>query len=155
MSGADWIALFKRIPVDYHDNLVVMMATGAEVVLQTIAYLEPDYMVARGRSAGSTDTGKIFVVPYAQIDYLSFNRKISEPELKALFGAEPTAFVAAAPAAADGTAEAAPLPAPPEPPAPEPAGAAAASAKAPQLSKTVLLARLRARLGGDGTKSER
>ena len=154
MNGAAWIALLQRIPVDYHDNLVVVMGTGAEVVMQTIAYMEPEYMVVRGRSTGSTDTGKIFVVPYAQIDYLSFNQKISEPELKALFGTDAPAFVAApAPPAAE-TAEAAATPAPPAPAAPAPAAPAPAP-KPPQLSKTVLLARLRARLGGDSKKAER
>jgi hypothetical protein len=155
MDSAAWVALFQRIPVSYHDNVVVVMGTGAEVVLQTIAAMEPEYMVVRGRSAGSTDSGRVFVVPYAQIDYLSFIQRISEPELKTLFGGDLPAFATIAPPTElEATPEIAAPPAPPEPPPSAPAADPAAKLP-PQVSKTVLLARLRARLGGDSKKAER
>jgi hypothetical protein len=158
MQAAAWIALFQRIPANHHDNLVVLTTTGAEVVLQAIVYLEPDYMVVRGRTAGSTDTGKVFVLPYEQIDYLGFSRRVSEPDLKAIFGggtpALAVAAAAAAPAAQESAGESPPA-AEASPPAEPPPPAEEAPKRPPQISKSILLARLRARLSPDGKPAER
>jgi hypothetical protein len=157
MQAAAWIALFQRIPANHHDNLVVLTTTGAEVVLQAIAYLEPDYMVVRGRTAGSTDTGKVFVLPYDQIDYLGFSRRVSEPELKEIFGGRTPALAvpsaAVAPAAPEPGAE--PPPAAEAGPPAEPPPAQEAPKKPPQISRSILLARLRSRLSQDAKPSER
>jgi hypothetical protein len=153
MEGHAWAGLLQRIPATYHDNLAVVLSTGAEIVLQSIASLEPEYMVIRGRTAGSTDSGRVFIVPFDQVQYLGFQKPLREPELRALFGSEAPAFAACA-----GPVDAAPaegtLAPPPPPPASEPAPEPVPQ-KPPPMSKSILLARLRARLSQDGKQAER
>jgi hypothetical protein len=149
MKGTVWIGLFHRIPATYHDSLVVKLTSGAEVVLQTLLSLDEDYMVVRGRTAGSTDEGRVFLVPYDQMQYVGFNRYVSEPDLRSMFGSEAAATPPPV-VAADPVAEPAPAVSTPEkPPETEPPKKPAA------ISKTILLARLRARLAQDSKPSER
>lgn len=136
-----WIALFRRIPVELQDALSLGLTTGAEIVPQKIIKLDSEFMVLRGRLAGTTDPGRILMVPYAQLTYVSITRVLSDSEVEAIFGkAEAPATVAPK---AEATASAA---------APEPAVLAetpsgfSAPKKKDAPSKTVLLAKLRDRL---------
>jgi hypothetical protein len=148
MTGQAWVELVRRIPATYHDCMVVLLGTGAEIVLQTVVLMEEEYMVVRGRTAGSTDNGRVFVVPFDQIEYLGFNRRITEPELRSIFslGDAATAPPAPAPPESNGQAAAAEC----APAAPAAPAAEAAPKKPAAISKTILLARLRARLAQDG-----
>jgi hypothetical protein len=154
MLGNAWVGLIQRIPAQYHDNLAVVLSTGAEVVIQSIASLEPEYMVIRGRTAGSTDGGRVFIVPFDQVQYLGFQRVLSEPDLRAIFGGEAPSF-AAMPVPVDTPAKDSPPEPTPTPPAVEPPAAGPAPQKAAPISKSILLARLRARLGNDRKVTER
>jgi hypothetical protein len=147
MQGEGWIALFQRVPTSYQEGMFLVTTTGTEIILQMIVSLEPDYVVLRGRSAGSTDAGRVFILPYDQIDYAGFVRKVTEPEVRSIFGdAPPVVEATPLPAAA----EVPPAPPDGEAPAPEAGGAAETNApKKPPMSKTMLLARLRQRLGHD------
>jgi hypothetical protein len=153
MQSSAWIALLRRIPPDQHDTLAIMTTVGIEMNLQAIMRVEEDFIVIRGRLAGTTDTGRVFFVPFSQINYLGFNREVREGQIKALFGEGPEAELAqpkgeavrpepeAEPAAREPTPAAAP-PLPPEPTPPEPSRAPG-SLKIPR--KSGLLERLRAR----------
>src|SRR5947199_6364182 len=161
MIEAGWLQVLQRIPADYLDTLSLVSITGAELVVQQVFRIERDFVVVRARNSGSLDGGRTIVVPYSQIDYLAFNRKMAQEEAMAIFGApfQPVAPAYAVPAGA-GTPpleplEPIPLPAfaaPPPAAAAEPEPAAAeASAEPPapkpgHISKTILLARLRERL---------
>jgi hypothetical protein len=148
MKAPVWIALFQRIPASYHDCLAVKLASGAEVVLQTILSLEEEYMVVRGRTSGSTEEGRVFLVPYDQMQYLGFNRKMSEEEVRGLFGGQPAAVAPSIPAPVEVSAPQPPPAAAVEAP-PAEAPAAEPPKKPAAISKTILLARLRARLAQD------
>src|SRR4051812_37494872 len=86
MQGAAWIALFRRIPAEQHDSLLLMTATGNEIVLQRLLRLERDFLVGIGRLSGSTEHGKMLVIPYDKLTYVGFNKRLTEPEIEKMLG---------------------------------------------------------------------
>jgi hypothetical protein len=173
MQGFSWISLFERIPAKFHDTLALTLVTGAEIMMQSILRLEQDFAILRGRMAGSTDAGRVIVLPYNQIVNLAFVKRMLEADVKAIFGdimvsaAAPAATAAAAEAEAAQAAGAEESPEEAEAPTQGVAvpmrtvlnerGPAAAAPTAPTAknqaappSKSVLLARLRARLAEQG-----
>lgn len=178
MHGAAWIAVFRRMPAPLHDGLALLTATGTELIVQRVLRLERDFMVFLGRLSGSQDGGKIILLPYDQISNLVIAKKLTETEATEMFALgnsvppPPMAYAAAyaGPAPSNGAAamttetalDIGPIEAPPvekvlaaapeegagegpaaSPPTPAPV------AKPQHPSKSVLLARLRERLGAD------
>jgi hypothetical protein len=157
MQGPAWIGLLRQIPASLQDCLIVMTTTGAEIVLQKLMRLERDFLVALGRLSGSTDQPKVLVLPYDQMTYLSFSKKLTDEELQEAIGKPGAAVANAEPSEMAETAaeETADLPgkqpATPQPATPQPA-AVASPTKPPKVappSKTILLARLRERLANE------
>ena len=145
MLGTSWVNLFRRIPANLHDSLQLTLVNSMEIVVQTILKLEPDFVVLRGRMAGTQDQGRVAIVPYTQLLSVAFTKKMTDPEVVALFGASATAFAAPlAVAAAD-----VPLA---EPTAEEdmaddtPVAGGHTPGRPEMPSKSILLAKLRARL---------
>ncbi len=165
MHGPAWLALLRRIPPEFHDSLVLFTTTGVEIIVQSLLRAERDFLVVRARMSGSTDPNRYLFVPFDQINYVGFTRKMTEPEMQAMLGkpgiggGAPAAQSAPGPADAEeedtggfipqrsmeppAVAAAAETPAPG---APSPDGKGPPKAAHP--SKSVLLARLRARLAG-------
>src|SRR5262249_27987491 len=167
MQGPSWVALLRRLPTALHETLILVTNTAIEVVVQNIIRLEREFVIVRGRMAGSQDTGRIIFVPYDQITYAGLTKKLTDEEVRTALGRPgnlPPAVVATAPMVAaagvvaqdDGFEAYEPeqlMTAPKEEASAEPgadAAAAAGPAKPAPPSKTVLLARLRARLANDG-----
>jgi len=143
-----WINMFRRIPANLHDGLTVGLRSGAEVAIQTILKLEPDFIIMRGRLTGTQEGGKIMMMPYAEMTVLSVPRPLKDTEVEAIFGkGDPPALIDMPPVGAD-----APRPAPAVEPAAkdetasEPAAPVIPARKPEQQSKSVLLAKLRERL---------
>lgn len=152
MQTAVWMQLIRRIPENQHNILVLVTTTGLEIMVQAILRLEMEFVVLRGRMAGSTEAGRIYFMPYDQISNLAINQLLKEPEVHAIFGGPPLEKIGAgraatAPAIGEQLLEQ-PQPepepvatiqpvSPPPPPKPAPA---------PPPSKSVLLERVRARL---------
>jgi hypothetical protein len=157
MLEGGWLQVLQRIPSQYLDTISLVSVTGAEIVIQQVFRIEGDFIVVRARTAGTLDGGRVMVVPYSQVDFLAFNRKMGEDEVMAIFGAPFQPMGAAVPAAGAATPVIAPVPYVP-PPAPAAAAAEAEAAELPeaaasdaarrpnQISKSILLARLRERL---------
>src|SRR5207248_3086795 len=53
---------------------------------QSILRLENEFAILRGRMAGSTDAGRVIILPYHQIVNLAFSKRMLEPEVKSIFG---------------------------------------------------------------------
>jgi hypothetical protein len=151
MQNSAWIALLRRIPSDQHNNLALVTTIGIEINIQNIVRLEDDYVVIRGRLAGTTETGRAFFVPYDQINYVGIIRELKEPQIRALYGEAPPAEEVeqktdAVSTEGQPTATEAPVPAPP--PDPEATAPAEPLKPGPQLKiprKSGVLERLRAR----------
>jgi hypothetical protein len=86
MKNDDWINLFRLVPPEQHNSLVVTTRTGVDLNIDTILRTEETYFVFRGRVSGSTDDGRAFFVPYGQIDYVQLNRFTKETEIRRMFG---------------------------------------------------------------------
>jgi hypothetical protein len=85
MQANTWLAVFKRMPQSQHDNLSLVTNIGNEIAIQQIVRLERDFMVVRGRMTGTMDTGVIIVVPYDQISYMNFVKKMPVDQANELF----------------------------------------------------------------------
>jgi hypothetical protein len=86
MQSAGWIALFRRIPAQVQDSVSLSLVTGAELVVQGVLRLDRDFAVLRARLAGTNDGGRVVVLPYDQIVHLSFTRKLNESTVQSMFG---------------------------------------------------------------------
>jgi hypothetical protein len=153
MQSGVWKALLDRIPPEQHNNLVAMTACGIEINVQDVLRLEDEYLVVRGRIAGSNDAGRIFFLPFDRLDHMGFWKPLSEAQIQTLFGVTPSASPppaedaapAAEPIAPAPEPVAAPAPAPPLPPEPAPAPAPAGLlSRLPSKSKVIERLRLRA-----------
>lgn len=160
MRNVTWIALFRIIPELRQGKLFLVTKSGNEINMQSIYRLEDEFIVFRGRLAGTMDLGTPIMVPYDQIDYLGFREEIKEPDLQAMFtegGAAlpPPVAEDSRPAAAEPEAPAAPAAAPlapaATPVAPSAPAAPAAPAAASMPGKAALLERLRRSRQGQGT----
>jgi hypothetical protein len=149
MQGASWIALFRRIPANLHDGLVLSLTTGAEVVVQRFVKLDTDVVILRGRMAGTQDNGRVVILPYCNLIAVNFTRRISEAEVESIFGKNTQTFAANIVLATAATADAAEScddSAEEAQAANTQSDAADTPTKPAMPSKTILIAKLRARL---------
>ncbi len=86
MQEAAWNGLFRRIPNDQHNCLILMTTTGAEVNLQRLIRIDTDFLVALGRPSGSTDEAKVVIIPFSQITYLAFTKKLNDEQIENFLG---------------------------------------------------------------------
>jgi hypothetical protein len=157
MQPADWKALLRRIPTEHHENLMVMTKAGSEFNLQNVVRVEEGFMLVRGRIAGSNDAGRIFLLSFAQIDHMGFQRPVGDDILNAIFA--PAEIPAALPSP-ELPAPADELPPPavaettPAPPAPPPSTFPREGLRKTLPSKSQIIERLRVRTAArDGTDS--
>jgi hypothetical protein len=170
MQGSQWVSLLQRLPPAKHSMLVVVTTTGMELMVQRIFRLEEDFFILRARLAGSSDAGRIILLPYDQLNSIAFNAILPEAEVEAIFGecdappAQPGMQADDAGAAPEKEAEPvaeqpgaseSPLAkrSPSKPPTKE-LTPTSASPSSPKISKSLLLARLRARLSGQTASTE-
>jgi hypothetical protein len=149
MLEAGWLQIVSRIGVENLDNVSLITVTGNELVIQSVFRLEHDFMIVRARTAGTMDTGRCIVVPYSQVDFLAFNKAMSEEQVTKLFDGPFQAVSPAMPVSAPTPLPYIPAPrsALPETPSAAPVEeATTGSDSSKQVSKSVLLARLRQRL---------
>jgi hypothetical protein len=159
MQGELWQAVLRRIPAAKHDSLIVVTASGVELMVNKILRVDEHYLLLRARLAGATDSGRIIVLPYEQIENVAFGKILPEAEIQSMFGAleEAENFAELASGAApvrddahlqtNGAAESGMEDEAAE--SDEVPSAPAMASVAPKPSKSVLLARLRARLAGE------
>jgi hypothetical protein len=89
MKDNDWIELVRLIPEDQQNKLVLTTLTGVDLNVELIIRVEENYLVFRGRISGITDEGRVFFVPYRQIDFMQLNRQVKEAEIHHLYGDGP------------------------------------------------------------------
>ncbi len=160
MLNLAWDTLLRRIPINFHEGLVLATTSGAELVTQNIIQIDKKYVIIRGRPAGTTEAGKIMLIPFDQVVYLSFKQPLTNPQVKAIFGSSNVQFPVVTNEDLGNQEE---MEAGEEVNSPEEANGqqpdqgettpAAAENQAPkQPSKSMILAKLRARLQGDSEK---
>lgn len=160
MEPSFWIDLIRRLPAPLHDALSFSLVSGGEIVSQSILRLENDFVVLRGRVAGTQDQGRVIVLPFTHIIHLGFNKRLTDPEVEAIFGGPPPAALEM-PQVSKAPLENLPeetgeviqdefedrvAPSAPAKPGGVSPGPLPVPGKTAPISKTVLLARLRERL---------
>lgn len=140
MHDSAWMKLLCHIPASEQSKLMLVTTSGTEITIQCFLRLDPECLALRGRLSGSTDAGRVFFVPYANIDYFGFQQPLKEAEFHELFGSLEEL-------AADTPPEA-----PPVSPAPVPESAAPPSVasnptppRGPSVIKSTVLEKFRAR----------
>jgi hypothetical protein len=86
MQSAPWIVLLKKLPVEQHNQLMLVTTSGIEMAIQTVLVLDGECLVFKGRLSGCQDAGRLFYVPYDRIEFVGFNRVVTEEEFKAWYG---------------------------------------------------------------------
>jgi hypothetical protein len=86
MQSAPWIVLLKKLPVEQHNQLMLVTTSGIEMAIQTVLVLEGECLVFKGRVSGCQDAGRLFYVPYDRIEFVGFSRVVTEEEFKAWYG---------------------------------------------------------------------
>jgi hypothetical protein len=81
-----WLDLLNRIPSSLFDSLALGLVTGGEVVVQQLIRMEKDFVIVRGRMAGSTAEGRVLIVPYSHLTMVAFNKHMVEKEVQEIFG---------------------------------------------------------------------
>jgi hypothetical protein len=154
MRSSIWIDLVRRVPLDQHNSLLLVTTIGQEFNLQAIVRTEEEYLIIRGRMAGTTDSGRVFFIPYDQINYMGFQNEVKEAQIRALYGEpEPAAQQPEAGASLQGEAATPPDPVPPAKPETAPVSPRKSSGRLPIPSKRALLERLRLRNRDSGNTS--
>ena len=85
MQNADWVALIRRLPQELHNQLVLVLQNRMEISVETVFRLEPAYAVIRGRLAGTTEGGLLFMLPYDQLTGAYFFKAVTEAEVNSIF----------------------------------------------------------------------
>jgi len=138
MDASQWIHVVQTVPLQYHENMNVVMQNGVEINIQSFVRLDENFLVCRGRTMGSTDAGLIFFLPYDQITFMGYCKSMREDTVQSWFmGPSPHAVVPEQEVAATSVeipeieeeAAEAPIPAPGVAPAPPAAMPAAAKPK--------------------------
>lgn len=81
--------LDKLSPEDL-PKTVLCMRYGAGITIDAIARREEEYLVLRGRENGTSDEGRAFFVPYADILYIKLDRVLKIEDLKRMYGEKVT-----------------------------------------------------------------
>ncbi len=87
MHGNAWASLLQHIPAELHDQLVLVTVGGTEIALNTILRIDHEFLAFKGRLAASQDQGRLFFLPYQNIDYIGFQREVKDEKYHEVFGA--------------------------------------------------------------------
>lgn len=85
MLNEEWIEMFRVLPPEIHNQIVVVLQNGSELSIDTFFRFEPKFLVARGRVAGTTDENRAFFIPYNQMLYYRIERIMKLEELEEIF----------------------------------------------------------------------
>lgn len=130
--------LLNVIPEADLTKTVLVLKSGISISVDCIFRKEKEYLLVRGREAGSNDEGRAFFLPYEEISYIKIEKLVRLNELRAMYG---EALQAAGLADADDEQSQTPLPAGAVKPSPAVAPAVAMDPAA--IAKQNLLDRIR------------
>ncbi len=112
MHNGGWEALLRHIPTEQQSKYMLVTVSGTEIAISGFLRIEKELVIVKGRLSGSQEQGRIFFVPYSQIDYFGTSQITKDSEFAEVFDSFhfPEPVSAAAPNYA-----AAPPPSEPEP----------------------------------------
>ena len=85
MIREEVLDLVQRVPEFDHPKLVFVLTVGVSVNLDLIARVEKNYIVVRGREAGSNDEGRGFFIPFETIAMIKLEKLVRINEFRAMY----------------------------------------------------------------------
>ena len=85
MQNIAWVTLFRHIPPTFQNGLTVKTRNGTEIAIQIVLRTDHEFVAIKGRLAGTQDVGRLFLIPYAQIDHLGHQKEIKESDFSTMF----------------------------------------------------------------------
>jgi hypothetical protein len=86
MQSSAWIALLRHVPPEQQSRFMLVTSSGTEIAIQSFLLVEQECVAVKGRLAGSQDAGRVFFIPYSNIDYFGFQQPVKDTEFTELFG---------------------------------------------------------------------
>ena len=112
MIREEVLDLIKRVPEFDHPKLVFVLTVGVSVNLDMVVRVEKNYVVVRGREAGSNDEGRGFFIPFETIAMIKLEKLVRINEFRSMYN-EPLEAVTGLGDENDGVREAAAMAATP------------------------------------------
>ena len=82
--------LIKRITKEDISKTVLTLRFNSSVTLDTVVRFEAEYLVVRGREAGTNDDGRGFFIPYDDILFIKLDRLMRLSDFQRLYGEKVT-----------------------------------------------------------------
>ncbi len=140
MRRDDVTALFSKIPLREHPRVVLVLKGLASINVDTLMREEAEYVVVRGREAGTNDEGRAFFIPYEQISYVKIEKMVRLNEIRTMYGEATVASTSLADNESDDAETTTPSPTA----TPAPASVQSAAVDPAAIAKQNLLDRIRA-----------
>jgi hypothetical protein len=86
MESCAWVAVLRQVPAEQQDQYMLVTVGGTEIAIQSLLRVEREFVALKGRLAGSQEAGRIFFVPFSQIDYFGTQKPIKDSEFNDVFG---------------------------------------------------------------------
>src|SRR5262249_28473370 len=86
MREVSWATLLRHIPPEQQDGMMLITKAGTEITINNLLRIDHEFVAFRGRLAGSQEGGRLFIVPYDNIDYLGTQKPIKDSDFQETFG---------------------------------------------------------------------
>ena len=86
MKKDDIHEIVKRLEPSDISKVVLVLRAGFGISVDNFYRFDQDYVVLRGREAGTNDDGRGFFVPYDEIVYLKIERLLHANDLRKIYG---------------------------------------------------------------------
>ena len=86
MDPGVWAAVLRHIPAEQQHQFTVVTSGGVEISIASVLRVEDEFAVVKGRLSGSQDAGRVFFVPYKNIEYFGYTNPVKDEDYLALFG---------------------------------------------------------------------
>jgi hypothetical protein len=86
MREVSWATLLRHIPPEQQDGMMLITKAGTEITINNLLRIDREFVAFRGRLSGSQEGGRLFMVPYDNIDYLGTQKPIKDSDFQETFG---------------------------------------------------------------------
>jgi hypothetical protein len=86
MRREDLLELIQKLPPSDLSKIMLVLHNGIGIIVDTLFKTEPEFLVIRGREAGTTDENRAFFLPYGEVAYLKLERSVKLTELQRMYG---------------------------------------------------------------------
>lgn len=85
MQNVSWATLFHHIPPERQMGMILATRAQTEIAVQSFLRIDLEFVAIKGRLSGSQDSGRVFFIPYSEINYLGFMNAVADADFHELF----------------------------------------------------------------------